>query len=264
MGDQHHDVPIESQTDEVRKDASVDQQAEKESDDLPPSLQAAKKDLKQPKGRFQERISELVAQRNAIEKENAILRAKLAELSTPSKSPTEANSYDEYIKSLVDQQVAKAIEERTATALQQQRAAYRQERLTRFQQEAEKVAQAHGAGFWDMITDPTLPISESVADAVFELDANGPLVMLYLSTHRDEAARISALPPARASVEIGKLASKLELEKSSPTKNLQVQIPRGGVSRDSQPSDEDDVETWLRKESARIRSMYPNARFYGR
>lgn len=278
-------------------------------------------------GRFQARISDLVSQRDTVERENAQLRERLSRLGAiprteqPSaqgaagKTPAPANgnpassgetlnpedfaTYGEYVKALVESTLkGKEESEKSAKA----RAAFeehRQSRLASFNEQAAPLAAEYGEGFWDAITDPALPISEAMADAVLELDELAPYTMLWLSVHKEEAAKMAKLNPRAATIAIGRLAAQLDFEiknggdvqtaatgegeqvvNSTPTGQQPVQrvaqqpvapkptpVPsiRGSAptSLDDAPNDKDDVDTWLKKETDRLRRQNPNLRFYG-
>ena len=171
----------------------------------------------------------------------------------------------------------------------QSKAAYethKQERMASFNEHAAPLAQQYGEGFWDTITDPALPITEAMADAVMELDQLGPYTMLYLAAHKDEAKRIASLNPRAATIAIGRLAAQLDQEikegggsapaiepgqpqnimaaPGGPVRPTLVPVPRGSSPDISTaPNDKDTVDEWLRKETERLRRINPNARFYG-
>jgi hypothetical protein len=255
-------------------------------------------------GRFQERISDLVGQRDASKREAETLREQLtslqratpqhakpgAPLSAPATdgtlNPEEFGTYGEYVAALVEQTMArKAASEETRHT----RAAYdthKQERMTSFNEHAAPLVQQYGEGFWDTITDPALPITEAMADAVMELDQLGPYTMLYLAAHKDEAKRIAQLNPRAATIAIGRLAAQLDQEikqgggtepqemngltqptltmPAGQTRPTLVPVPRGSTPNlSATPGDKDTVDEWLRKETDRLRRINPNSRFYG-
>lgn len=263
---------------------------------LPPSIKPPAKT-----GRFQERISDLVSQRDLSKREADQLRDQLARMQagqastkTEAKSapqdgglnPEDFATYGEYIAAMVKS----TIEQREASQKSQQAKTdyegHKQERMASFNTHAAPLAQQYGEGFWDTITDPSLPITEAMADAVMELDQLGPYTMLYLAAHREESARIAQLNPRAATIAIGRLAAQLdqELKQGDPqdgetgpsgheavamnpmgaVRPTPVPTPRGSSpSLNNAPSDKDSVDEWLRKETDRLRRINPNARFYG-
>lgn len=280
---------------------------------LPPSIKPPAKT-----GRFQARISDLVGQRDMVERENAQLRERLSRMGAIPRTeqpaqvgkvaaanfeapagdalnPEDFQTYGEYVKAMVEQTLRSKEESEKSSKAKAMFEEHRQERLSSFNEQAAPLAAEYGDGFWDSITDPSLPISEAMADAVLELDALGPYTMLYLAAHKDEAARISKLNPRAATIAIGRLAAQLDFEikqtgevagegeSASQVNNLtptnaapsqvQPQAPkptpvpsiRGSAptSLDNAPNDKDSVEEWLRKETDRLRRQNPNAKFYG-
>lgn len=259
-------------------------------------------------GRFQARISDLVAQRDTERREKDQLREQLSRMqgipkkmgtyATPSApgaaaagdeatlSPEDFGTYAEYVTALV----TKTIEQKTA-AEKSQRAndayqTYRDEKLAEFNEKAAPLVEEYGDGFWDTITDPDLPITEAMADAVMELGDMGPYTMLYLAANKDKALLIAKMNPRAATIAIGRLASNLDYEikhggGAAPAvddisaaaaapgappipKPSVIPVPRGSApSLDTAPSDKDSVDEWLRKETDRLRRINPNAKFYG-
>ncbi|MDE2102359.1 MAG: hypothetical protein KGL39_34250 [Patescibacteria group bacterium] len=253
-------------------------------------------------GRFQERISDLVNQRELSRREAEQLREENARLKAaatngngktaarptnqpPALDPNDFDSYADYIAALTKQTIDQERATLQAQARQEQETKYQRERRETFHKHATPLVQHYGESFYDTITDPTLPISEAMADSVMELDELAPYTMLYLATHRDEAARIAQLNPRAASVQIGRIAAQIERElgtapnapaasTTSPngaaasigvgTGAKPVPIPRGSSPQlQDGPSDKDSVADWLKKETLRIRAKNPNALFYG-
>lgn len=256
-----------------------------------------------PSGRFQGRISELVGQRDRASEEAHQLRQENARLKGPKGTtevatveakngelkPEDFASYGEYVTALAN----KVWEDRDAAA-QSKKAnesyqAYRQEKQTEFNTHAEPIA-AEYEGFWEAIADPNLPITEAMADAVMELGELGPLTMLFLASHKNEAGRIARLNPRSATIAIGRIAAQLDIDIKSGTdqqggatlpesgveiggagtvtlpKPTPVPVPRGSTPAaavSGAPSDKDDVQTWLKKETERLRKAHPQGRFYG-
>lgn len=254
-------------------------------------------------GRFQERISDLVNQRDLSKREADQLRDQIARLTNGAKSgeaktsttersteaginPEDFQTYGEYITALVTSTIEKKEASEKSRHAQASYDIHQQERMASFNDHATPLAEQYGEGFWDTITDPGLPISEAMADAVMELDALGPYTMLYLAAHRDEAKRIASLNPRAATIAIGRLAAQLDAEikgggdggatdtrtpvntppvnQNGLTRPTAVPTPRGSSpSLNMAPNDKDSVDEWLRKETDRLRRINPNARFYG-
>lgn len=270
---------------------------EKPAVKLPPSIKPPVKT-----GRFQERISDLVSQRDTHKQEAERLRQELDRVKSGSSAatqptakpasesglnPDDFSTYGEYIAALVENTIEKKTESQKTQQKQQEYAQQKQERMQAFHQHAEPLAQQYGDGFWDAITDPSLPITEAMADAVMELDNLGPYTMLYLATHREEAAKMAKMHPRTATIAIGRLAAQIDAElkqgagestlaEAAQAPSIQpnamqtarptpVPTIRGATPslNAQEPNDKDSVDDWLRKETERLRRINPNARFYG-
>lgn len=272
---------------------------------LPASMKLQKP--QKPTGRFQARISDLVGQRDQATEEARRLREQLSKMqgiprggdgtddsaaaADPNAplSPDDFNTYGEYVEALVQRTMESREKARGSERAEQAYAQYRQEKLDLFNERAVPIAEQFGEGFWDAITDPALPITEAMADAILELDDLGPYTMLWLAVHRDEALRLAKMNPRQATIAVGRLAARLDQEikagvgteagaepaadtspaaPATPTPGAPrptlVPVPRGSApATDAAPSDKDSIEEWLRKETDRMRRINPNAKFYG-
>lgn len=264
---------------------------------LPASIKAPVKS-----GRFQERLTDLAHQRDMSKREADQLREQLSKMqsvarpSEPSATPKPDGSplnpedfatYGDYVTALTTSIIKQQASANDSKAAQAKYEGHKQERMAQFNEHAAPLAQQYGEGFWDTITDPSLPVTEAMADAVMELDNLGPYTMLYLAAHRDESAKIASMNPRAATVAIGRLAAQLDYEikhggeagsaevgsvgTTTPTSGStvprpsSVPTPRGSSPNlnGTLPSDKDSVDDWLRKETDRLRRINPNARFYG-
>lgn len=314
-------MPTEDTTEKEGKGAeekAEEKADEKAGDDkkvvkLPASVKAPKPVTPGGSSRFQGRISELVSQRKEADARAAALEVTLQKFRgsssdtpgvTPGKgvakgaeglNPDDYPTYGDYIKDLAKQTVAQEREAHQSQAAAASHARHQAERHQTFKGDAAPFEEAYGDGFWEAITDPSLPITEIMSDAVLELsDGLGPLTMLYLASHKDESAKICRMNPMAAVVQIGRIASRLHYEmehgeaapaniegsagdvqaepaaviaatqaprRPSPTV---VPILRGQTPADlsGEPSDKDDMKTWVQKEAARMRRTNPQARFY--
>lgn len=87
------------------------------------------------------------------------------------------------------------------------------------------------------------------------LDADQPAKLIhYLGTNPEEAAEFEGLSPAQIGRRLAKLEAKLtaEVKTSAAPVPLKPVRPTGAPS--DLPSDTDDIETWMKKERARLRS----------
>lgn len=262
----------------------------------------------QKSGRFQQRISDLVGQRDQYRQEAESLRAQLAERSKPADSttgtrpaspaqgaqpalnPDDFETYGDYVNALVDQKVAQTLQTARTQSEQQAVNQYREERKQEFMDNCAPLVEQYGDAFFDAITDPGLPISEPMVDAVAELGELAPYVMLYLANNPEDARAIYDMNPRHATLAIGRLAAQVDAELKGGARPAQREVPpmptarpvapmrpaappaprrvpelRGATpanSLENDPGDQDDVQTWLLKEAARIRRRNPNAKFY--
>lgn len=269
--------------------------------------------IPKPKSRFNERISTLVGDRERTEAENRQLRDRLAKYEnngqplTPrtgqapaaaatapdgsALKPEDFDTYEEYIQALVSRSLENAAKKQQSQAGETAVAQHRAQRMESFQEAAAPLIEEHGEAFMEAITDPSLPVTDAMADAVLELDEIGPFVMLYLASHPTECLKIAKMNPRASTVAIGRLASRLDYEirqggegnppagesttggANTPAPSVGTQpsrpapttlpTPRGGspAQLDATPSDKMDTRQWMLAEAERLRKKYgPNTR----
>ncbi len=278
----------------------ITEQKVSENSSQPNQTDNSKKPLKVPdalkpkpvdQDRFKGRISELVNSRKAIEEEARQLRSELALLKGGKQEPKSTQptgdappniddfeKYQDYVDALVDYKVSQREKAQQQKSTEEGYRQYQQEKRQEFEKHAAEIVQ-QVPEFWDAVTDPTLPVTDAMAEAVMELGQMAPYTMLWLSANRQEALRMAKLPPRAATVAIGKLAVQLERELSESgesasqpaeaTPKFQPKpVPqiRGGSpgNIDQGPSDKDDARTWMVKEAERQRKKFgnPNLRVY--
>lgn len=186
------------------------------------------------------RARELQTQLDAIRQREA--------LQTPERDNFASD--EKYNEALIEHEA----EKRAQAKLAQREAAERQERMaTTFQERAEKVAERF-EDFEAVVFNPATPISDSMAEFITESDI-GPELAYHLGKHPRVAADIARMSPVKAARELVKLESELAAKpKATPSKAPDPISPvgnRGKSSTSSMPSDEDDIETWMRKERER-------------
>lgn len=280
---------------------------------LPPSLVPKKAKDGQP-SRFQQRISDLVAARNATDGENRVLREQLVKLTggggvtgktgavsddpNAPLTPENYETYAEYVSALVNRTIEQREAARSSQRGEQAMVQHRDERMTAFHEAAAPMVEQYGEDFMSAISDPTLPVSEAMADAVLELDDIGPYIMLHLANNRQECAQMARMNPRAATVAIGRLAARLDYElkqngegagagaapgaaaapastvsvnqaggmASAPPAPKPVPVPRGSspASITGQPNDRMPMSEWMQAERQRLREKFgPTAKFYG-
>ncbi len=155
-------------------------------------------------------------------------------------------TYEDYVSALADykaDQKLKAFEEQIRQREQQ---AQQQAKQTEFQSRLQ-AAKVEMPDFDEVALNPSLPVSDTMADLIREMD-DGPKVLYLLGQHPDVAARIASLPPTLAAVELGKFAVKASLPqlKTVTSAPPPVNPLSGGVG--SKPIDPDKMtaDEWMK------------------
>lgn len=251
-------------------------------DSLKPKGEAAGK---KENGWIQQRLSHYARERDELRarvaelegKQTGKTNGKAQEAGGPP-NPDQFDSYQEYVDALVDYKMEARQQEQTKQQSEKTEREYRTQKRQEFEGYANIIAE-QVPQFWDAITDPTLPVTDAMAEAVMELGELAPYTMLWLATNKQEAVRMARLNPRAATLEIGRLAVKLERELTAgndgQAQSGQVQTPqfqpkpvptiRGGSpgNMDDGPNDKDNIKTWLAKEAARQAKKSGNAFIYG-
>lgn len=157
---------------------------------------------------------------------------------------------DAHNQQFYEQQQRRSQEDQQARA-QMQAAAQFQARLDSYK--AQGMEQF--PDFEQVVNNPALPNLPSVNRAVVDALLEDPALAYYYGKHPDEAWQIAGMPPARAVMEVGKVAAKLA---ATPAKTVTAPAPPatvGGNQRASnEPSDRDSIEEWVRKRNAQLRA----------
>jgi hypothetical protein len=238
-------------------------------------------------GWIQQRLSHYAKERDE-------LRARVAELegkqtgkgngktqeAVGSPSPDQFDTYQEYVDALVDYKIELRNAEQTKQRSEQSAQAYQAEKRHEFEQHASAIVE-QVPQFWDAITDPSLPVTDAMAEAVMELGELAPYTMLWLATNKGEAGKMARMHPRAATLAIGRLAVQLErdlqggasdgaqpsqLNPATPQfQPKPVPTIRGGSpgNMDDSPNDKDNIKTWLAKEAARQAKKFGNRNMYG-
>lgn len=139
---------------------------------------------------------------------------------------------------------------------ERERAREVEKRSESFLDKADKATERY-PDFNAVVSNPTLPINESMAEFIAESDS-GADVAYFLGKNPGKAFEIAQLSPIKAARELAKIESELAARpKANPSKAPEPINPvgqRGKASVSSLPSDSDDIDTWMRKEQARLRS----------
>ena len=166
--------------------------------------------------------------------------------------PREAYQDDE---SYIQAQIEKLAEQRAAEKLaERQRQQEVERRSESFIEKAEK-AQERYPDFQLVVGNPNLTINEEMAEFIADSDV-GADVAYFLGKNPTKAAEIARMSPVKAARELNRietdLASRPQARVSKAPEPITPVGNRGRASTSSTPSDEDDIETWMRKERARM------------
>jgi hypothetical protein len=157
-----------------------------------------------------------------------------------------------YIDAQIEHRAAVLASQRMAEREQQLEAEKRSES---FIEKAEKASERY-ADFQQVVGNPSLRINEAMAEYISDSDM-GADVAYHLGKNPSQAAQIAQLSPIRAAKELARLESELAARpKAKPSQAPEPITPvgtRGKASTSSLPSDNDDIDTWMRKEQARLR-----------
>lgn len=158
-----------------------------------------------------------------------------------------------YIDAQIEHRAAVLASQRLA---EREQAAEAERRSESFIEKAEKASERY-ADFQQVVGNPLLRINDAMAEYISESEL-GADVAYHLGKHPAQAAQIAALSPVKAARELARLESELASKpKAQPSKAPEPITPvgtRGKASTSSLPGDDDDINTWMRKEQARTRS----------
>jgi hypothetical protein len=147
-------------------------------------------------------------------------------------------------------------EKKAAEKLEQRRKQDEHERRSEsFIEKAEKASERY-PDFHTVVGNPALRINDEMAEFISESDA-GADVAYFLGKNPSKAAEIASMSPMKAARELVRIESELVARpKAALSKAPEPISPvgvRGKASSSSLPSESDDIDTWMRKELARVR-----------
>lgn len=151
---------------------------------------------------FQKRIDEVTRQKYEAQREADYWRGR-AEGNVQPQQPQqqvappdrweEPEKYDQY---LIDQAVQRARED------------FSRQQVVRTYEERMAAVRAVKPDFDQVATDPTLPVSPTMAHVIWESE-KGPEILYHLGSNRSESARIASLPPHLQAAALGKIEASL-------------------------------------------------------
>ncbi len=166
---------------------------------------------------------------------------------------TSFDNDDEFVQA----QIEHLAEVKAAEKLEQrQRATEIAQRTESFFEKAEKVVDRY-PDFQTVVSNPDLRINENMVEFIAD-SSLGAEVAYYLGKNPDKAAHIANLSPIKAARELTSIETELNAKpKPTPSKAPEPINPigtKGRATTSALPSDDDDIDTWMKKERARMRS----------
>lgn len=216
----------------------------------------------------QKRINELTRERRQAERDRDYWR-RVATGEVPKQEPVPQAAAEPNPKDFTDNaaywravarheamQVQVQVQEQ---AKQQQTQKQQQERVEQFLTADEAFAESNPdyRGAAEIQYDPDFPITEGMAEAVFESEI-GPQLLHYLDTHRDEAAQIVQMSPARAIAALGRIEERLAVPRQTTAPKKPVTQapppppsakPKAKVSKDPSDMSMTEYVAWRRKQT---------------
>jgi hypothetical protein len=245
-------------------EANPDQATAAEGAGDQPQEQAEQQEAKPPKTFSQEEVDALIQKRLVKEarRSERVMAQKLAEIQGQQKPVTPEPKREDFAndeahqRAQLDHVIRTKAEEIAAQRVNETLAKQQQQTaVQKFWERADDVADRF-PDFQSAVSDPTLPLTQSMADFAFESEV-GPELVYHLSKNRGKASSIAQMGPMQAARALMTLESELKAKpKAQPSRAPDPINPvgnRGSASRSSMPSDEDDVDTWRRKETERMR-----------
>lgn len=169
--------------------------------------------------------------------------------------PKRENFVDD--QAFIEAKLERLAEQKAAEKLEQREREREIERRTEsFLEKAEKATERY-PDFQSVVSNPSLPINDEMAEFISESEL-GADVAYYLGKNHSKAHEIARMTPIKAARELTRIESELAARpKANPSKAPEPISPvgqRGKSSTSSVPTDDDDIETWMRKETVRMRA----------
>lgn len=156
----------------------------------------------------------------------------------------------------VQAQIEHRAEVKAAQKLAERERVQQQERMTEtFLEKAEKASERY-ADFQSVVSNPALAINDGMAEFIADSEL-GADVAYFLGKNPIKAAQIAQMSPIKAARELTRIEAEIASKpKATPSKAPEPISPvgsRGKATTSSLPSDDDDIDTWMRKERERAR-----------
>ncbi len=242
---------------------------------------------KPPKKNAESRIQELLADRARLTAELAAAKApaqpQTPAASSPAPVPVEQDfpDYDAWMTTQPEnrQTYERYIDARATHVYRQEQAADRQRQadeaaqrehagiVTTFQQRADAFVADHadyGATIAPVVTaNLLLPMRDALEDVIARSE-NGPRLLYHLGSHLEEFQRLTALPPAQAAYELGKLESIFGQPAPPVAKHLSSAPPPPPTLGSKPASPVDDLEAAIKRGDFATYKLAANKRAIGR
>lgn len=221
---------------------------------------------------FQRRINEVVGEKHALSRQvemltqalaNAIGRGQVPQQQSEQGPPQRRadESYEDFVERkatwAAEQKATRLVQERLEQAQRQQAQAQLRDQAVgvRAQFEARMQQFAKDAPDWDQVVgsndDVVIP---DEAAGLLHVDPDGPAILYAIGKNPALAAQLHGKPLAMQAMVLGQIKATLKAApqvSKAPTPGKPVGS-RGGSVNDG-PSDDDDINTWLKKRNAQVR-----------
>jgi hypothetical protein len=153
----------------------------------------------------QERIGQLTRRAKELEEENRRLQQAIA------KPPKEEDfsDYSEFQRAQAKHAAREAMADDYAETARRYTEEVREAKRADWTERAAEFKQ-RAADFDEVVTNPKLPITPTMAETLFEMEDDGPALAYYLGKNPHEAARLASLSPPAAAIQMGRMAERLK------------------------------------------------------
>lgn len=218
------------------------------------------------RNRFQERISDLVRQREEARKQAEWFRTELEKLRQPDQKPAQAegkpvpasfNSYEDYLEALsdwkADQRISKFKSELQETESKKTEQQHAETVRSSFSSKVDAAREKY-EDFDSVAFDESLPVTQFMTQAIVETD-NGADILYHLGNNPKEAQRIASLSPIAQAREIGRLEMKLSQTPVKP-KTSSAPAPINPVGKGSTTTSPENMSTeeWMKWREDQIKA----------
>lgn len=212
--------------------------------------------------RWRQRAIEAETRLRIQEESRQQQRPSSAAAPAPDAAPTrdQFDSYEEFVKAEAKHTAEKAAAEVARRLIEETRRRESEERLSKEQEREFKewnakleAARDDLEDFDEVCSESDATITGPMAQAIKESE-KGAHIAYFLAKNPGEATRIAALTPARQAAAILALEEKAAKPSKKPSKAPEPVNPvsKQGSPTNDLPSDKDDIDTWMRKERARM------------